>query len=27
MPPAEGFGVDERTRVGLVIAEEGLKAE
>jgi tRNA(Ile)-lysidine synthase len=27
MPPAEGFGVSERTRVGLVIAEEGLKAE
>jgi tRNA(Ile)-lysidine synthase len=27
MPPAEGFGVDERTRVGLIIAEEGLKAE
>lgn len=27
MPPAEGFGVNERTRVGLVIAEEGLKAE
>jgi hypothetical protein len=27
MPPAEGFGVNERTRVGLLIAEEGMKAE